>query len=106
MIKDGFVKLDHLLEHRSLKNSNKEELLKIVENCSKQRFLVEYFTNEQNGSSEPWIRANQGHSLKNIQVEMTEITESEKISECVHGTYYKAWEMIKKTVRIFSKSLK
>jgi 2'-phosphotransferase len=90
--KDGFIRMDHLLEHRNLRNVTREQIFKIVENCSKKRFLIENF------DGEPYIRANQGHSLKNIAVDMVEITESDNVDQCIHGTFYKSWDLIKKSV--------
>ena len=88
-----------MLEHSSLRNASRAEVFKIVENCSKQRFLLEKFEGEF------YIRANQGHSLKNIEVDMTELSCYDNVDQCIHGTYYKAWESIKKTVNnIFSKN--
>ena len=88
------MKIDNLLEHRNLKNVKREQVFKIVQNCSKQRFLIENF------DGEPYIRANQGHSLKNVAVDMVELTEFDSVDQCIHGTFYKAWDLIKNTVRI------
>lgn len=46
-----------------------------------------------------YIRANQGHSLKNVNVDMIELTVQDNIDQCIHGTYHKAWELIKESVR-------
>lgn len=72
-----------------MQHSNQDEILQIAENCPKQRFKIEYFNNE------PFIRANQGHSLETVEVEMVKIDEIDQIEHFIHGTYYKAWESIK-----------
>ena len=96
-LKDGFVDMDSLLAHPQLRNSTQENILKIVENCPKQRFLVEYFSDES-GRLKAFIRANQGHSLNDVKVDMVELNESDNIEQCFHGTYHKAWESIKQQV--------
>lgn len=79
--------------HKTLKKATKEDLLRIVENCSKKRFLI------KTENDVDYIRANQGHSLMSIQVDLVEITEADPIDQCVHGTYFKAWEQIKTSVQ-------
>ncbi len=69
-----------------------EQILNIVENCSKKRFFIENFDGDL------YIRANQGHSLKTVDIDMVELTTSENFDICIHGTFYKAWELIKQTV--------
>jgi 2'-phosphotransferase len=81
-----------------MRNASKEELLRIATNCPKQRFHVEYFVDEITGLSVPFMRANQGHSLKNINVDMVELHASDLVDQCIHGTYFKAWESIKTQV--------
>jgi len=95
---DGFVKLDDLLDHKTLKNATKEELCQIVKNCPKQRFALKVINDESNNTETLYIRANQGHSLEDLDVQMKEITKEDKIEECLHGTYYKAWDLIKNEV--------
>jgi 2'-phosphotransferase len=58
---------------------------------------MERLKNEDDGSEELYVRANQGHSMTNVEVEMTEINEANATSQCIHGTYYKAWDSIKST---------
>ena len=42
------------------------------------------------------IRANQGHSLQSVLVDMEEITDPFDIPVAVHGTYWEAWDFIKR----------
>ena len=100
MTQDGYVKLDDLLAHKNLKNASKEELIKIVENCPKQRFSIKAEKDENGNTETLFIRANQGHSINNVDVEMKELNNADKIKECLHGTYYKAWEIIKNEVNL------
>ena len=93
---DGFVKMNDLLQYKSLKSSSKNEIYKIVENNSKQRFML------KNIDGEEYIRANQGHSMSTVLIDMTEITDQDKIVQCLHGTYHKCWPLIKEHVRFIS----
>jgi len=78
--------------------SNLLNLLKKVQNCPKQRFALKVISDESNNTETLYIRANQGHSLEDLDVQMKEITKEDKIEECLHGTYYKAWDLIKNEV--------
>jgi len=40
------------------------------------------------------IRANQGHSIKTVQMELRPITSNEDITMAVHGTSWRAWRSI------------
>eukprot|EP01095_Lingulamoeba_sp_RSL-Kostka_P002233 TRINITY_DN1309_c4_g1_i1.p1 TRINITY_DN1309_c4_g1~~TRINITY_DN1309_c4_g1_i1.p1 ORF type:complete len:254 (-),score=76.69 TRINITY_DN1309_c4_g1_i1:206-967(-) len=86
----GFIKVDDILKHHRFKKLDVETLRDIVESCSKQRFYIEVRNDGE------YIRANQGHSMKHIQVDLEEITIEDDVPLCVHGTYYRAWEFIKK----------
>lgn len=72
-----------------MKRATKDEIERIVKNCPKQRFAIEIIDNQT------YIRANQGHSLKEIEVDMIEIDETSSIKTCIHGTFHKAWDSIK-----------
>jgi 2'-phosphotransferase len=87
---DGYIALDDILKHKNLRKAKKEDLIKIVENCPKQRFSIKH-----SDDNVLYIRANQGHSIQNLELQMTEITEMDNLEEALHGTYYKAWELIK-----------
>lgn len=100
MSKDGFVRLDELLKHRSLANKAKvDDVLRIVENCSKKRFHIEYRNDDGEGDGEKkviYIRANQGHSIQDVEIDLVKI--NEKLDQCLHGTYLKFWDSIKTQV--------
>lgn len=90
MRNDGFVKITDLLTHRTMRSTSLAEIQQIVESSTKQRFKIEMFEGEH------YIRANQGHSLKNVEVDMAEISGNDNIDQCIHGTYFKCWDSIKK----------
>ncbi|CAF0742006.1 unnamed protein product [Brachionus calyciflorus] len=92
---DGFVNLDELLQHKSLKTATKDEILKIVENCPKKRFFVKTEIDPNNQKEQILIRANQGHSIKDLNVDMEEIINSNEIKIVIHGTYHRFWDQIK-----------
>ena len=84
-----------LLKHDHLKNATEADVIRITENNDKKRFTIEYLDDESTaGQKVAYIRANQGHSLKDVEVSMVEVKEGELL-ECVHGTYYRAWQSIK-----------
>jgi len=41
------------------------------------------------------IKANQGHSMANVQMKMNKIDDASTLPIAVHGTYYRFWEKIK-----------
>eukprot|EP01125_Pyxidicula_operculata_P021165 TRINITY_DN8051_c0_g1_i1.p2 TRINITY_DN8051_c0_g1~~TRINITY_DN8051_c0_g1_i1.p2 ORF type:complete len:224 (-),score=43.62 TRINITY_DN8051_c0_g1_i1:77-748(-) len=91
---DGWAKVSDIF---ALKGSSKYpygiEIVKhVVDNNDKKRFALKV----ENGVY--WIRANQGHSDKNVtQVEMKPITSVDELPEgiAIHGTDKAAWDLIK-----------
>ena len=75
---------------KKFKNLKLEDIQELVSSNDKQRFKI------IKENEEFYIRANQGHSMEGIQIEMDEITKDSNIEICVHGTYYKAIENILK----------
>lgn len=57
-------------------------LNRMVQTNDKQRFSLK----DENGVY--FIRANQGHSMKSVEVEMVEIKNANDFPVVVHGTYY------------------
>ena len=81
---DGYLSVDELLAHPSVKNQKYtlEDLHRIVANNDKQRFSM-------TKRGEKWfIRANQGHSFEIPDLDLTPITDSTKYPIVVHGTYF------------------
>lgn len=87
-----------MLKHPQLRNTSQNDIIRIVEVCSKKRFHLEKIKNEQDGSEELCVRANQGHSIQDVEVSTTEISINDKVDEIIHGTFYKAWDSIKTQV--------
>lgn len=87
----GFISVSNLLKHKSLKRFNENQLDYVIKSCPKQRFFSE---TREDGMK--YIRANQGHSLANVSVDMEEITDPTGVV-AVHGTYFRPWNSIKAT---------
>jgi len=65
-----------------------------VETNNKQRFGLK--TDEITGKM--MIRAHQGHSLEEANIDMKEITDPNEFPKVLHGTYLRHWESIKNKV--------
>ncbi|CAK4082927.1 unnamed protein product [Aphanomyces euteiches] len=91
---DGYIPLSSLLALPQLRGTTVDDVQRIVTNCKKQRFALD--------SSDPdpsnWrIRANQGHTIKQVQDEELLVPVTlEEASDlvCIHGTYFRHWESI------------
>ncbi|TMW54221.1 hypothetical protein DOY81_000720 [Sarcophaga bullata] len=91
---DGFVKVQDILEHQNYKNCFTMEVLqKLVAEDQKQRYTLQ--RNALTGQYE--IRANQGHTLKEVEDEecLKSIMAHDEVPMAVHGTYYRHWDSIK-----------
>jgi 2'-phosphotransferase len=98
-IKDGFVKVNDLLKHKKFHSYTENDIVRVVENNSKKRFLLENIKAGASSSVEELcIRANQGHTLTNVEVNLDEIQMDDPIEHAVHGTYFKCWSAIKSQV--------
>jgi len=84
----GFILIDDLLRHERFRGHTVEEVEKVVTSNDKQRFFIDY------SDAKPKIRANQGHTLQ-VEVDMEEITDPSLYPNIIHGTYFKAWDIIK-----------
>ncbi|KAM6496871.1 Phosphotransferase KptA/Tpt1 [Amanita muscaria] len=99
---DGCVKVEDLLANPKIKSQNVDfaRLQAIVTADAKQRYalLSEPAAEEEEGRAEEtwWIKANQGHSITTVEVEMKSILSIKDIpSACaVHGTSMAAWKSI------------
>lgn len=87
----GFIALVDLLQHRSIAamKATEDTLRKVVADCPKQRFYL-----EEREDGRTYIRANQGHSIADVDVEMERLVDCRRISMAVHGTSYLAWDKI------------
>ncbi|KAI9288471.1 putative tRNA 2'-phosphotransferase [Umbelopsis sp. AD052] len=87
MTDDGFIKVQEILNRPKLKTYTFEDIKYVVDTNDKQRFNL-----KQDEDGCWWIRANQGHSLKTVKVELDLVKEPLPI--CVHGTYTTNWNSI------------
>ncbi|GAB5363474.1 hypothetical protein AAMO2058_000886300 [Amorphochlora amoebiformis] len=97
MTSDGYVKVSELLKLDVFRRFQEDEkdlksIQSIVTNCPKQRYAIKM----EEGAW--WIRANQGHSIKNLDDTsmMKQITSPTEVKICVHGTYWRFFESIRK----------
>ncbi|KZT37753.1 phosphotransferase KptA/Tpt1, partial [Sistotremastrum suecicum HHB10207 ss-3] len=98
MRKDGYVNVDDLLKHPKMRHMTFLQLEEIVKTNEKQRFKLIFEPPAQgNGESSVsswWIRANQGHTLEEVEVEMIQVTDPAQIPIAIHGTNKEAWDHI------------
>jgi len=90
---DGYVNVKDLLMKKELKTVTMAIIMHIVKTDEKQRFKLI----KDSDSGEYYIRANQGHSLMNVEIQMEKITTSKDIPCCIHGTFKNSWNAILKT---------
>ncbi|KZT09829.1 uncharacterized protein LAESUDRAFT_721983 [Laetiporus sulphureus 93-53] len=99
MRSDGYVRVDDLLKRPKMKDLNFEMLQEIVKNDNKNRYNLLSEPDRSSDSPEGiwWIRANQGHSIKSVALDLQPINSPADISTgiAVHGTSTKAWEYIR-----------
>lgn len=86
--KQGYLPIVTLLRDKRLfkLKATPDEVHQIVKNDKKQRFHIKG----------DYIRANQGHSLQSVLVDMEEIADPFDVPIAVHGTYWEAWDHIKR----------
>ncbi|XP_073842342.1 tRNA 2'-phosphotransferase [Musca autumnalis] len=90
---DGFIKVEDLLKHPNYcRDFNMATLEKIVQQDAKQRYTI-----RKNPMGYWEIRANQGHSLEEIESDkcLQLIKDVQEVPLAVHGTYYRHWQNIK-----------
>ncbi|XP_012284843.1 tRNA 2'-phosphotransferase 1 [Orussus abietinus] len=85
---DGFILVEELLS-KSLRGYTLNDIQRVVENNSKNRFTLCSFNNAL------WIKANQGHSLSEIDTLNLRPVKSPTF-DIIHGTYFSCWEKIKR----------
>ncbi|CDO55552.1 hypothetical protein DV495_000760 [Geotrichum candidum] len=102
---DGYICLKALKSHNKFRNAKNEDIARVVRENSKQRFTLTYKPDDPSVEQpeftsasvlEDWfIRANQGHSLTTVEVELTPLLKTEDFPEnVIHGTSRSAWEKI------------
>ncbi|KAJ7132382.1 KptA family-domain-containing protein [Mycena epipterygia] len=92
---DGYVNVGALLRHRSLRGIDFPMLENIVRDDKKSRYHLLYEPGTGTINSW-WIRANQGHSMSDISLDMKRISSAKEIPMAVHGTSMSAWKLISK----------
>ncbi|KAH9924824.1 KptA family-domain-containing protein [Amylocystis lapponica] len=99
MRSDGYVRVDDLFKLPKMRDVDFAALEQIVQKDNKSRYHLLHEPDESSGSSAPiwWIRANQGHSLKSVELELQPINSASDIPTgiAVHGTTRRAWETIR-----------
>ncbi|KAH8110993.1 KptA family-domain-containing protein [Phellopilus nigrolimitatus] len=94
MRSDGYVRVSDLLAIPRLRSVDFPTLERLVQTDSKERYHL-LFESQETG--DPWwIRANQGHSIKDVDLQFQEITDVGQIPMAVHGTNLLAWKAIEK----------
>jgi len=99
MRSDGYIRVNDLLASPRLSSPTPLDfatLQRIVENDSKKRYMLLESPDEAAPTAGDvwWIRANQGHSLKEIQLDLKPILSAADIPMAVHGTNRTAWKSI------------
>jgi 2'-phosphotransferase len=94
MDQNGWVLVSNLLSSPSISilNVTEAELCFVIVNNDKQRYAI------KNKYEEKYIRANQGHSKDlGLNLDFRRIVSVDDVPDkiAIHGTYFKAWELIK-----------
>jgi len=99
MRSDGYVSVKDLLSSPKFSALDFSTLESIVQQDKKQRYhmLLDPSSDESSGVVNSWwIRANQGHSLKDVNIDGKDILSASEIPMAVHGTNMNAWPSISK----------
>lgn len=94
---DGYARVSDVLANAMFKDVTFLQLQEIVNRDQKNRYHLLFEpcpTPSTNSSDVWWIRANQGHSIKDINLDLQIISSASEIPLAVHGTTRKAWELI------------
>ncbi|KAJ6585013.1 KptA family-domain-containing protein [Mycena capillaripes] len=94
---DGYVKVTDLIANPKLKTLDLEALQAILKADVKQRYDLVFepdATDPETGIW--WMKANQGHSIKTVKLDLQPIASASDIPTgvAVHGTTREAWEVI------------
>ncbi|EPQ56750.1 hypothetical protein GLOTRDRAFT_39589 [Gloeophyllum trabeum ATCC 11539] len=99
---DGYVRVSDIVSFAIISSKFQgvdfETVENIVKNNDKQRYKMVKEPDPKSPTNEEvwWIRANQGHSIKTVAVDMKRITSAWDIPTgiAVHGTTLEAWSLI------------
>ena len=90
---DGYVAINDLFKLSQFQDMTLQDIEDIVKKDAKQRYNL--YQEPVNGC---WlIRANQGHSIPDLEVEMEEIKDPSYLPHAIHGTTLKAFKQIIKS---------
>lgn len=87
---EGYIRVDELLQHKSLCKFSVADVERVVATNEKQRFKLRFHTETKALE----IKANQGHSIQLSNIELKLITKP-IYKTVIHGTYLKFWPQIK-----------
>ena len=92
---DGYVLVEDVLKHPTFVNKyTVEDIRQCVDTNEKKRFGLKI----DEATGKEMIRAHQGHSLEEANIEMREITDPKEFPVVLHGTYMRFWQSIKDKV--------
>ncbi|KAI0039661.1 hypothetical protein FA95DRAFT_1001351 [Auriscalpium vulgare] len=98
MREDGFVRVADLLATPKIQTTglHLERLQEIVRADGKQRYTLLEGPDAARAEAGDvwWIRANQGHSMKDVKLDLKPVLSVDDIPMAVHGTNKKAWDSI------------
>lgn len=86
---DGFVRVAEILARPDMCRFTHDDVRNVVSGNDKQRYELK----DENGTQ--WIRASQGHTIKNLDLGLKSITNAAPYPIVQHGTYADAWNSIK-----------
>ncbi|KAH9940894.1 KptA family-domain-containing protein [Epithele typhae] len=97
MRSDGYARVDDLLALPKMHELDLASLEHIVQKDAKGRYSLVEEIDPLSGQSTRWIRANQGHSIAAVVIDLEPIPSHASIPTgvAVHGTSKRAWEFIK-----------
>ena len=91
----GFVECEAILKHPRFQNYSIDDIQQVSAKNDKQRFCIRQHPTNPNKLQ---IRANQGHSIETVEVDLRKITDPNEIThDVIHGTYKKCWPEILKS---------
>ena len=91
----GFVTCTAILKHPRFQSYTFQQIKEVCDLNDKQRFTLRQHPDNPDKFQ---IRANQGHTIKSVNVELQKIHCSKDLNhEVIHGTYRKNWNLILKS---------
>ena len=91
----GFVTCDAILKHPRFQIYTIQQIKEVCDLNDKQRFTLRQHSENKDKFQ---IRANQGHSIQSVTVELQKIDSAKSLShEVIHGTFRKNWPLILKS---------